>query len=175
LSSARKAEVLEGFRAGRSRILVATTVIEVGLDIPEATLMVIHNPERFGLSQLHQLRGRIGRGTGKSYCILVAPGGLGAVARERLAIFARLKDGFLLAEEDLKLRGPGEVFGLRQHGQPELSLAHPLHDARLLALARERAGELIARDPELVAQDLRPLRELLLRVYKDRLLLAGVG
>jgi len=175
MNSARKAEALAGFREGKTQILVATTVIEVGVDIPEATLMVIHNPERFGLSQLHQLRGRIGRGAEKSYCILVAPPNLGEAAATRLTTFTRLQDGFLLAEEDLKQRGPGEIFGLRQHGRAELALAHPLHDAGLLALARARAGELIAQDPELIAQDLRPLRELMLRVYKDRLILAGIG
>ena len=175
MSSARKAEALDRFRAGESRVLVATTVIEVGIDIPEATMMVIHNPERFGLSQLHQLRGRIGRGVEKSYCVLVAPDGLPEASRERLEVFARHRDGFRLAEEDLKLRGPGELFGLRQHGKPELSLAHPLHDARLVALARDLARELAERDPELVARDLGPLRKLLLRVYRDRLTLAATG
>jgi len=175
MSPARKAEALDRFRSGESRVLVATTVIEVGIDIPEATMMVIHNPERFGLSQLHQLRGRIGRGSEKSYCVLVTPDGLPEASRERLEIFTRHRDGFRLAEEDLKLRGPGELFGLRQHGKPELSLAHPLHDARLVTLARDRARDLAERDPELVASDLQPLRELLLRVYRDRLTLATVG
>ena len=175
MSAARKADVMERFRSGEVSLLMATTVIEVGIDVPEATVMVIHNPERFGLSQLHQLRGRIGRGREKSYCILAAPDGLGVDARQRLDIFVRYRDGFRLAEEDLKQRGPGEVFGLRQHGRPELRLAHPLADARLVDLARERARELVASDPELVAQDLRPLRELLLRVYRDRLQLAATG
>ncbi len=175
LSPVRKADVMERFRSGETRLLMATTVIEVGIDVPEATVMVIHNPERFGLSQLHQLRGRIGRGTEKSYCILAAPGGLGDEARRRLEVFARHRDGFRLAEEDLKVRGPGEVFGLRQHGQPELRLAHPLKDARLVELARERARDLVANDPELVARDLRPLRELLLRTYSHRLDLSAIG
>lgn len=175
LSAAKKAEALAAFRSGERPVLVATTVIEVGIDVPEATLMLIHNPERFGLSQLHQLRGRIGRGRQKSYCILVAPAGMSETSRERLEIFVKHRDGFRLAEEDLRLRGPGELFGQRQHGRPELSLAHPLTDARLVALARERAAALVARDPELAAADLRPLRELLQRVYRERLLLAGVG
>ncbi|MEZ4395297.1 MAG: ATP-dependent DNA helicase RecG [Candidatus Krumholzibacteriia bacterium] len=175
LSPARKAEALDAFRSGERPVLVATTVVEVGIDVPEATLMLIHNPERFGLSQLHQLRGRIGRGTAKSYCVLVASGGLGPQARERLEIFVKHRDGFKLAEEDLRLRGPGELFGQRQHGRPELSLAHPLRDARLVALARERAVDLAQRDPELAAADLKPLRALLQRVYKERLTLAGVG
>lgn len=175
LSAAKKAEALAAFRSGERPVLVATTVIEVGIDVPEATLMLIHNPERFGLSQLHQLRGRIGRGRQKSYCILVAPAGMSETSRERLEIFVKHRDGFRLAEEDLRLRGPGELFGQRQHGRPELSLAHPLTDARLVELARERAAALVARDPELAAADLRPLRELLQRVYRERLLLAGVG
>lgn len=175
LSAARKAEALAAFRSGERPVLVATTVIEVGIDVPEATLMLIHNPERFGLSQLHQLRGRIGRGRQKSYCILLAPAGMSETSRQRLEIFVKHRDGFRLAEEDLRLRGPGELFGQRQHGRPELSLAHPLTDARLVALARERAAALVARDPELAAADLRPLRELLQRVYRERLLLAGVG
>ena len=175
LSAQRKEEALAAFRSGEKPVLVATTVVEVGIDVAEATLMLIHNPERFGLSQLHQLRGRIGRGRRKSYCILVAPAGLGGASRARLEIFVRHRDGFRLAEEDLRLRGPGELFGQRQHGRPELSLAHPLADARLVALARERAAQLAERDPELAAADLRPLRELLRRVYKERLVLAGVG
>ncbi len=175
LSAAKKDEALAAFRSGEKPVLVATTVIEVGIDVAEATVMVIHNPERFGLSQLHQLRGRIGRGTRKSYCILVAAGGLAGASRERLDIFVRHRDGFRLAEEDLRLRGPGELFGQRQHGRPELSLAHPLDDARLVGLARERAAALAARDPELAAADLRALRDLLQRVYRERLLLAGVG
>ncbi|MCP4548920.1 MAG: ATP-dependent DNA helicase RecG [bacterium] len=175
MSPAAKSEALERFRSGESRLLMATTVIEVGIDIPEATLMVIHNPERFGLSQLHQLRGRIGRGTRKSYCMLAPPEMLGESAGERLTSFVRHKDGFKLAEEDLKQRGPGEIFGARQHGRPELSLAHPLLDAELVELARIRARALTDDDPELVAVDLRPLRSLLLRAYKDRLVLSGVG
>jgi ATP-dependent DNA helicase RecG len=175
MSAARKAEALEGFRDGSTSLLMATTVIEVGIDIPEATVMVIHNPERFGLSQLHQLRGRIGRGTIKSYCILVAPGGMGDSTSQRLDIFVRNRDGFKLAEEDLLQRGPGEMFGLRQHGSPELTLAHPLHDADLVTLARGRAESLIAGDPELMASDVQPLRELLSRSYGEKITISGVG
>ena len=175
MKSSEKAEALAGFRSGETQLLAATTVIEVGVDIPEATLMLIHNPERFGLSQLHQLRGRIGRGSRKSYCILLAPEGIGQAAQRRLETFARLRDGFLLAEEDLKLRGPGEIFGLRQHGRAELARAQPPPAGRLVAGAGWGGGYLLPRHPELVAQDLRPLRELLLRVYQDRLVLAGIG
>ncbi len=175
MNGARKAEIMERFAAGETRILVATTVIEVGIDVPEATVMLIHNPERFGLSQLHQLRGRIGRGDRKSYCLLMLPEELGEGARKRLELFAAHRDGFRLAEEDLKQRGPGELFGVRQHGRPELRLVHPLEDAALVVLARDRARGLAEADPELMAADLRALRRLLRRLFMDRILLSGVG
>jgi ATP-dependent DNA helicase RecG len=175
MNGARKAEVMERFASGETQLLIATTVIEVGIDIPEATLMVIHNPERFGLSQLHQLRGRIGRGTMKSYCILLEPGNLGEQARQRLEVFVKESDGFVLAEEDLKIRGPGDFFGVRQHGMQDLRLVHPIADAELVALARQRAQAMVSRDPQLMAADLQPLRELLDRLYRNRMPLAGVG
>ena len=175
MNGARKAEIMERFASGETRILVATTVIEVGIDVPEATVMLIHNPERFGLSQLHQLRGRIGRGSLKSYCLLILPEELGDGARQRLNLFAAHRDGFKLAEEDLKTRGPGDLFGVRQHGRPDLRLVHPLEDAGVVAKARERARQLVEADPELMAPDLRALRNLLRRLFMDRLLLSGVG
>jgi ATP-dependent DNA helicase RecG len=175
MNGARKAEIMERFASGETRILVATTVIEVGIDVPEATVMLIHNPERFGLSQLHQLRGRIGRGSLKSYCLLILPDELGEGARTRLNLFVAHRDGFKLAEEDLKTRGPGDLFGVRQHGSPDLRLVHPLNDAALVAEARERAQQLVEADPELLAPDLRALRNLLRRLFMDRLLLSGVG
>jgi len=175
LGGARKTEIMQRFASGETRVLVSTTVIEVGIDVPEATVMVIHNPERFGLSQLHQLRGRIGRGTRKSYCLLLLPEELGEGARRRLELFAVHRDGFRLAEEELRQRGPGDLFGVRQHGLPELRLVHPLADAALVALARDRARDLVERDPELLAADLRPLRDLLRRLFLERVLLSAVG
>ncbi|HET9951909.1 MAG TPA: ATP-dependent DNA helicase RecG [Candidatus Eisenbacteria bacterium] len=124
------------FRAGEAKVLVATTVVEVGLDIPDATLVVIEHPERFGLAQLHQLRGRVGRGDRPGRCILLAGAGIGEGARRRLDVFQRIGDGFKLAEEDLRLRGPGELLGTSQHGFPELRAANPLLDSDLVEAAR---------------------------------------
>jgi ATP-dependent DNA helicase RecG len=139
LKSAEKDAVMERFRGGELNVLVATTVIEVGVDVPNATLMVIEHADRFGLSQLHQLRGRIGRGSEKSVCILVAPKEISGDARERLDTMVRTANGFEIAETDLRLRGPGEVFGTRQHGILGFNVANPLRDRQLLALARREA------------------------------------
>jgi ATP-dependent DNA helicase RecG len=134
---------LERFRLGDARVLVATTVIEVGLDIPEATLVLIEHPERFGLAQLHQLRGRVGRADRPGRCILAGTKGMGEAARSRLRIFKRVDDGFQLAEEDLRLRGPGEFLGTAQHGFPELRVADPLLHVDLMEAAREISAELL--------------------------------
>jgi len=136
------------FRAGEARVLVATTVVEVGLDIPDATLIVIEHPERFGLAQLHQLRGRVGRGDRPGRCILLAGPGIGEGARRRLSLFERILDGFKLAEEDLKLRGPGEMLGTSQHGFPELRAANPLLDNDLVEAARDIGRDLLAERAE---------------------------
>jgi ATP-dependent DNA helicase RecG len=139
LSSEDKESVMQRFRANELQILVATTVIEVGVDVPNATVMVIEHAERFGLSQLHQLRGRIGRGGGKSYCILVGPQRMTDEARQRLETMVRTTNGFEIAETDLLLRGPGEFFGTRQHGDLGFRLANPVRDRELLELARGEA------------------------------------
>jgi len=131
------------FRAGEARVLVATTVVEVGLDIPDATLVVIEHPERFGLAQLHQLRGRVGRGDRPGRCVLLVGPALGEGARRRLEVFQRILDGFKLAEEDLRLRGPGELLGTSQHGFPELRAANPLLDSDLVEAARKIGSELL--------------------------------
>jgi ATP-dependent DNA helicase RecG len=152
LASEEKDEVMERFRRGGLEILVATTVVEVGVDVPNATVMVIEHADRFGLAQLHQLRGRIGRGSAKSHCILIAPKNITGDARERLETLVSTSDGFEIAEQDLKLRGPGEFFGTRQHGDAAFQIAHPLRDHKLLELARGEAFSLIedpARAPEL--------------------------
>jgi len=135
---------IERFRSGDARILVATTVVEVGLDIPDATLIVIEHPERVGLAQLHQLRGRVGRAERPGRCVLLLGKGVGQVARQRLSIFARVENGQELAEEDLKLRGPGELLGTSQHGFPEFRAVDPARDLDLIEAARGLAQELLS-------------------------------
>lgn len=141
--------VMAAFQAGDIRILVATTVIEVGVDVPNATLMIIEQAERFGLAQLHQLRGRVGRGTGKSTCLLLRGDTLGETARARLTMMRETDDGFRIAEEDLRLRGAGELLGVRQSGFPDFKLADPMLHADLLEIARDDARLLVMRDPQL--------------------------
>jgi len=145
LKAAERRDALDRFRSGEARVLVATTVVEVGLDIPEATLVLIEHPDRFGLAQLHQLRGRVGRAGRPGRCVLALTRDTGGLARKRLALFQRTTDGFRLAEEDLRLRGPGEVLGTSQHGFPELRVADPLRDADLMEAARELGVELLDR------------------------------
>jgi ATP-dependent DNA helicase RecG len=143
MRSEEKEAVMESFRRGETHILVSTTVIEVGVDVPNATVMVVEHAERFGLAQLHQLRGRIGRGGEKSTCILIAPKTASAEGRERLETMVATTDGFAIAEADLRLRGPGEFFGTRQHGALGLHVANPLRDRELLELARREAFALV--------------------------------
>ena len=139
LSNEEKDDVMQRFRKIEAQILVATTVVEVGVDVPNATVMVIEHAERFGLSQLHQLRGRIGRGAEKSHCILVAPFRMSDEARTRLETMVRTSNGFEIAETDLQLRGPGEFFGTRQSGEMGFHVANPIRDSELLELARREA------------------------------------
>ena len=131
------------FVAGEIQVLVATTVIEVGVDVPNASIMLVEHAERFGLSQLHQLRGRVGRGSAQSYCILLAGKKKTNEARERLAIMERTTDGFKIAEKDLELRGPGEILGTRQHGVPAFRIGNIVRDRALLEAARADADELL--------------------------------
>jgi ATP-dependent DNA helicase RecG len=147
MSAAAKDAVLESFRKGALHILVATTVIEVGIDIPNASVMVIEGADRFGLAQLHQLRGRVGRGADQSYCLLLSDDPSEA-AMERLRVVADNGDGFALAEADLRLRGPGDYFGTRQSGLPEFHAAD-FSDVRLIETARQEAIQLLRFDPEL--------------------------
>ena len=164
-------EIMSRFAAGEVDVLVSTTVIEVGVDVPNAALMIIENAERFGLSQLHQLRGRVGRGRHKSYCVLVSDA-KGADARERLAALTHIHDGFKIAEEDLRLRGPGDFFGARQHGLPELHIADLGADMDVLKTAQAAAQAILAEDPALVREENRPVRqaaERLLSVTGSRL------
>lgn len=168
-----KDATMRAFVAGELDILVSTTVIEVGIDVPNATVMVIEHAERFGLSQLHQLRGRVGRGAEESYCILIATGD--AVAAERLRIFARTHDGFEIAREDLRLRGMGDLFGARQHGMPAFRYFDPLRDEKLLAVAREEARRIVAADPELASDVNERYRAVLEKRYGERERLYEVG
>jgi len=149
LTAAEKARVMERFVERKTHLLVATTVIEVGVDVPNASLMVIEHAERFGLAQLHQLRGRIGRGGRASVCILLYGAPLSAAARARLRVIYENADGFEIARRDLALRGPGEVLGERQSGQPLLRFADPERDAALLESARAAAAEMLEREPGL--------------------------
>ena len=164
MKAREKDAVMSAFAAGKADILVSTTVIEVGVDVPNANLMVVENAERFGLSQLHQLRGRVGRGKAKSYCVLVAQGG-GEETKRRLKALTDTNDGFKIAEEDLKLRGPGDFFGQRQHGLPAMKIADLSCDMRLLDEAQTAARQLMERDPELTAPAHRPLRRRIRQLF----------
>ena len=149
MRGADKDRAMQRFASGETRLLVATTVIEVGVDVPEASIMVIEHAERFGLAQLHQLRGRIGRGAKKSTCILLYRGPLGPTAKARLAILRETDDGFRIAEEDLKLRGEGDVLGTRQSGMPGFHIARVEFHGKLLSVARDDAALILSRDPKL--------------------------
>jgi ATP-dependent DNA helicase RecG len=140
---------MKRFASGETKIMVATTVIEVGVDVPNATVMVIENSERFGLSQLHQLRGRVGRGADQSYCILMTDYKLGSDSKQRIETMVRTNNGFEIAETDLKLRGPGDLLGTQQSGVLDLLIADLANDGKVLARARERAMEILEADPDL--------------------------
>ncbi|MCX6144914.1 MAG: ATP-dependent DNA helicase RecG [Ignavibacteriales bacterium] len=191
MKSEEKDEIMARFKAGEIQILVSTTVIEVGIDVPNAAIMIIENAERFGLSQLHQLRGRVGRGADQSYCILIANYGWfdehgkglepGEVKKEKLNAQTRLEtmvqttDGFKIAEVDLRLRGPGEFFGIRQSGLPEFRLANLIEDGELIAIARTEAFGLVDGDPQLRAVTHQSLRRHFEERYKDAFALGSVG
>ncbi len=173
LKSEEKEAVIESFRRGDISVLVSTTVVEVGVDVPSATVMVIEHAGRFGLAQLHQLRGRVGRGAERSYCILVAPKKMTPEARERLETMARTTNGFEIAEVDLRLRGPGDFFGTRQHGDLGFHVANPIRDFQMLELARREAFALV--DAGDSSEDLRRLVEYLGPKWQRRYELATVG
>jgi ATP-dependent DNA helicase RecG len=167
MKAAERDAAMAAFKAGETQMLVATTVIEVGVDVPEATIMVVEHAERFGLAQLHQLRGRVGRGTGKSSCILLWHPPLGETAKARLKTMRETDDGFVIAEEDLRLRGPGEMLGRRQSGLEEFRMADPIAHADLLAVAHDDAKLVLARDPDLKSPRGAALRVLLYLFGRD--------
>jgi len=171
---------MDAFRAGQADVLLATTVIEVGIDVPNATVIAILDADRFGLSQLHQLRGRVGRGPHPSHCLLL-PGentlssATGPDTLARLQALIQTTSGFEIAEIDLRLRGPGQFFGTRQHGLPEFRLADLASESHLLHDAREDAQWILTRDPKLSAPELQTLRGEILRDFADAIPLASVG
>ncbi len=191
MKAAEKEAVMADFKAGTIHVLVATTVIEVGVDVPHATVILIEHSERFGLAQLHQLRGRVGRGDQQSYCLLMAQslrGGRtqlgrrsmgseesGSAARERLEALVRSNDGFVIAEDDLRIRGPGEFFGLRQWGMPEFRVANLMRDGDLLQQARQEAFSLLKSDPGLKEPAHQELREAMLRKWEKKLELGSIS
>lgn len=191
MKQTEKETVMADFMAGKIHLLVATTVIEVGVDVPNATIVMIEHAERFGLAQLHQLRGRVGRAGHQSYCLLMAatlgrhripPGKQptgnqepASLVKERLEALVRSNDGFEIAEEDLRIRGPGEFFGFRQWGMPEFRVANIVRDGDLLQLARSEAFSLLKQDPELSAPANQRIKEMMLRKWEKKLDLGSVS
>lgn len=170
-----KESVMTDFAAKQVQILVSTTVIEVGIDIPKASLMVVEHAERFGLSQLHQLRGRVGRSDIPSYCILLAQKTGSEDSRKRLRIMEQTNDGFKIAEEDLAIRGPGEFMGTRQSGLPDFRIASILRDGRILGDAREDAFNIVEQDPKMESPSHQGLMDVLLHRWGGRLEMAMGG
>jgi ATP-dependent DNA helicase RecG len=167
MKAADRDAAMARFASGKTQVLVATTVIEVGVDVPEATIMVIEHAERFGLAQLHQLRGRVGRGLGASTCLLLFKAPLGEIAKARLAILRETEDGFRIAEEDLRLRGEGDVLGTRQSGLPGFQIARPEKHGKYLGTARDDAALILSRDASLSTPRGSALRQLLYLFGKD--------
>lgn len=175
MSAAERDGVMRAFRDGGIGVLVSTTVIEVGIDVPNATVMIIEHAERFGLSQLHQLRGRVGRGSVRSYCLLINRAPRNPLAQQRLSVMERENDGFKIAEADLSMRGPGEFLGTRQSGLGDFRLANLIRDAKILMEARKEAQAWLERDPQLNSPESSCLREILLARWGQRLQLGAVG
>jgi len=186
LKSDEKERVMTAYKRGDIQVLVATTVVEVGVDVPNASVMMIEHAERFGLAQLHQLRGRVGRSGHQSYCLLMASTGTvsrlaktagesATASRERLEALVRSTDGFVIAEQDLRIRGPGEFFGFRQWGMPEFRVANLIRDADLLQQVRQEAFALLRHDPHLKAPMHQGLREVMVRKWEKKLDLGSVS
>ena len=166
LDQAKKEQTMEAFAEGSIDVLVSTVVIEVGINVPNATVMVIENAERFGLAQLHQLRGRVGRGAAQSYCYLVQ-GSASEISQKRMKILCESSDGFRIAEEDLNLRGPGEIFGTRQHGLPEMRISDIVRHSDILSKAREAAVQILEEDPSLSSRGTAELSRRVRRMFGD--------
>jgi ATP-dependent DNA helicase RecG len=175
LRSDEKDEIMRAFCAGALDVLVSTTIIEVGVDVPNATIMLVEHAERFGLAQLHQLRGRVGRSGAQAYCLLMANFPMSEEAKQRLKAITESHDGFVIAERDLEIRGPGEFLGTRQSGMPELRVAHLVRDQRILIEARREAFLLITKDPQLAAPENTALRGILGRRWQQKFELMHVG
>jgi len=173
MKSEEKEAVMKDFNAGNIQVLVATTVVEVGVDVPNANFMIVENAERFGLAQLHQLRGRIGRNGKPAYCYLISDPPLSKDARRRIRVLEESQDGFEIAEMDLEIRGMGDFFGSKQHGLPELKYAHPIADNDILQTARSDAFDLVKKDPQMV--NCPALYRRFCRGFKERMDLAVVG
>jgi ATP-dependent DNA helicase RecG len=170
MKSEEKEISMKHFKEGRTHIMVATTVIEVGVDIPNASVMVIESTERFGLSQLHQLRGRVGRGADQSYCILMSGYKLSADAKKRIETMVRTNDGFEIAETDLQLRGPGDIEGTQQSGEAfDLKIAQLGKDGQILQYARDIASQIIDDDPELGKETNYLLKKQLKKIYRNNI------
>ena len=162
-----KDEIMMRFKNGEINILISTTVIEVGVDVPNSTLMIIENAERFGLAQLHQLRGRVGRGKFKSYCILKYEG-KSDVVQKRMDIMQKTNDGFVISEKDLELRGPGDFFGTKQHGIPEFKVANLFVDVPILKKAQQVANIILEHDEELKLPENTPLKESINKLFSEK-------
>jgi ATP-dependent DNA helicase RecG len=175
MRSAEKDRTMREFRDGALDVLVSTTVVEVGIDVPEATVMVIVAAERYGLAQLHQLRGRVGRGAASSRCCLIVSNGAGDVALERLAVLARSASGADVAQADLRLRGPGDLFGARQTGALPLRFAHFIRDWRMIETAGELAERWLERDPKLESDASAGARVALARILDSGFSLGDIG
>jgi ATP-dependent DNA helicase RecG len=168
MKSEEKEAEMQRFKEGKTQILVSTTVIEVGVDVPNASVMVIESAERFGLSQLHQLRGRVGRGADQSYCILMTKDELSADAQVRIDTMCRTNDGFEIAEVDMRLRGPGDMTGTQQSGIPELKVADLTYDAHIIQMARNAASTVLDEDPALLMDKNSGIRSMLEDLVKDQ-------
>jgi ATP-dependent DNA helicase RecG len=175
MKSKDKEYEMQRFVKGETQIMVATTVIEVGVNVPNASVMVIESAERFGLSQLHQLRGRVGRGADQSYCILMSGNKLGEEAKRRMQIMCETNDGFVISEEDMKLRGPGDIMGTQQSGLMQLRIADITKDQEILMTAREKAIELLEKDSDLLNPENNVLREELMRRDKNKSVWARIS